>query len=54
MLDSGSFLDVDDIASVRQNAKWLPLLRCMVRRILKNDFPNQYLWFLGEDGSVSF
>jgi hypothetical protein len=52
ILDSGQYLHVDDPGAVREIARWLPFLRCAVRRTLKNDFPTHYLPFLKEDGTV--
>jgi hypothetical protein len=43
ILDSGQSLQVDDYEAVQEIAKWLPFLRCAVRRTLKNDFPEHYL-----------
>jgi hypothetical protein len=54
ILDSGQYLLVDDLAATREIAKWLPFLRCAVRRTLKNDFPAHYLSYLREDGSVVY
>lgn len=53
ILDSGSYLHLDDLTSTREINRWLPFLRCAVRRILKNDFPEHYLRFLQEDGTVT-
>jgi hypothetical protein len=53
ILDSGSYLNLDDLTSTREISKWLPFLRCAVRRILKNDFPEHYLRCLEEDGTVN-
>lgn len=53
ILDSGDYLHVDDLAAVREITKWLPFLRCAVRRTLKNDFPDHYLPYLNEDGSIT-
>jgi hypothetical protein len=53
ILDSGKYLHVDDLAAVREITKWLPFLRCAVRRTLKNDFPGHYLPYLNEDGSIT-
>jgi hypothetical protein len=53
ILDSGSYLHFDDLTSTREINKWLPFLRCAVRRTLKNDFPEHYLRYLKEDGTVS-
>jgi hypothetical protein len=52
ILDSSQYLHVDDPGAMRDIAKWLPFLRCAVRRVLKNDFPNHYLSYLNEDGSI--
>ena len=30
---------------------WLPLLRCLARRVMKNDF-KEYLEYLNEDGTI--
>jgi hypothetical protein len=53
ILDSGSYLHFDDPVSTGEVTKWLPLLRCAVRRTLKNDFPEHYLRWLREDGTVA-
>ncbi|MGA9129993.1 MAG: methylamine utilization protein MauJ [Terracidiphilus sp.] len=53
ILDSGQYLLVDDPDEVREIGRWLPFLRCAVRRILKNDFPGHYLTYLKEDGSIN-
>lgn len=52
ILDSGQVLHLDDPSAVEEIAFWLPLLRCAVRRTLKNDFPARYLPYLTEDGTV--
>jgi hypothetical protein len=54
ILDSGVHLHFDDLGSVREITKWLPFLRCAVRRTLKNDFPDHYLPYLGEDGTIAY
>jgi hypothetical protein len=53
ILDSGSYLHLDDRTSTREINKWLPILGCAVRRILKNDSPEHYLRFLQKDGTVT-
>jgi hypothetical protein len=53
ILDSGSYLHLDDLTSTREITKRLPFLRCTVRRTLKNDFPGHYLPYLNEDGTVT-
>lgn len=52
ILDSGHYLLVDDPAAVREISRWLPFLRCAVRKTLRSDFPERYLAYLGEDGSI--
>jgi hypothetical protein len=42
----------DEALHVVRVDKWLPFLRCMVRRMLKNDFPREYLPQLQEDGTL--
>ncbi|RRA48869.1 methylamine utilization protein MauJ [Acidipila sp. EB88] len=54
ILDTGSYLHFDDLTSTREITRWLPFLRCAVRRTLKNDFQNHYLQFLREDGTVAY
>ena len=45
-------LSSDEAFDVQKVNRWLPLERCIVRRMLKNEFPDEFLSFLGEDGSV--
>jgi hypothetical protein len=52
ILDDGDFLLLDKQEDRELVSKWLPLLRCMARRVMKNDF-NDYLGYLNEDGSVT-
>jgi hypothetical protein len=33
--------------------KWLGLMKVIVRRMLKNEFPAEYLPFLKEDGTLT-
>ena len=54
ILDSGTYLLLDDLTSTREITKLLPFLRCAVRRTLKNDFQKHYLPFLNEDGVVTY
>ena len=51
ILDSGEFLLLDKQEDLDLVGKWLPLMRCLARRVMKNDF-KEYLEFLNEDGSV--
>ncbi len=52
ILDDGDFLLLDRQEDRDRVSHWLPLMRCMARRFMKNDFPD-YLEYLGEDGSIS-
>jgi hypothetical protein len=46
-------LDVDEALHVARVNKWLPLMKCIVRRLLKDDFPQQFLSHLKEDGAIA-
>jgi hypothetical protein len=52
ILDSGEFLLLDKVEARETVSRWLPLLRCLARRVMKNDF-KEYLRYLNEDGTVS-
>jgi hypothetical protein len=52
ILDSGEFLLLDKVEDRDTVSKWLPLLRCLARRVMKNDF-KEYLEYLEEDGTIS-
>lgn len=43
---------IDDLLNIQRVNHWLPLTRCMARRMLKNEFPTQFLPYLDENGSV--
>ena len=45
-------LNVDELLHTQNLHKWLPLTKCIVRRMLKNDFPADFLPYLREDGTV--
>ena len=45
-------LDVDDLLHIGRVNKWLPLMKCIARRLLKDDFPAEFLAYLGEDGVI--
>jgi hypothetical protein len=54
ILRSGELaLSVDDLVHVQRANKWLPLTRCIARRMLKNEFPSQFLSYLKEDGTIT-
>lgn len=52
ILDSGEFMLLDNADNLQMIVKWLPLMRCIARRLMKNDF-KEYLEFLNEDGTIS-
>lgn len=52
ILDSGEFLLLDKADEQARVSRWLPLMRCLARRVMKNDF-KEYLEYLNEDGSIS-
>lgn len=45
-------LSADEALHLAKVSHWLPLLKCGVRRMLKNEFPNEYLPHLLEDGTI--
>jgi hypothetical protein len=45
-------LSVDELLHAQSIHKWLPLTKCIVRRMLKNDFPADFLPYLQEDGTI--
>ncbi len=51
-LDSGDFLLLDKAENKEAVTKWLPLMRCLARRVMKNDFKG-YLEYLNEDGTIT-
>jgi hypothetical protein len=44
-------LSADELLDFQQVNQWLALTKC-VRRMLKNDFPAEFLSYLGEDGVI--
>jgi hypothetical protein len=46
-------LSADDLLHREEVNTWLPLTKCTVRRMLKNEFPTEFLAFLKEDGTVT-
>lgn len=53
LLDSGEpTLLADEGLDLQRLVKWLPLAKCIARRMLKNEFPAEFLPFVAEDGSV--
>ena len=48
--DAGELgLSADELVHSQRVTKWLPLTKCIVRRMLKNDFPQQFLPWIKED-----
>jgi hypothetical protein len=55
-LSSGSGelkLSADEMLHTERVNKWLPLTKCIVRRMLKNEFPEEFLTYLREDGTIT-
>ena len=46
-------LSVDDLLHIQKVNKWLPLTKCIVRRMLKDEFPEEFLSYLREDGTIA-
>jgi len=46
-------ISVDEMLHVVRVSKWLPLTKCIARRMLKNEYPNEFLPYLREDGSIA-
>ena len=54
VLDPGeSPLSADDDMDVRQVYKWLALTRCIVRHMLKSDFPTEFLTYIANGSAKS-
>lgn len=45
-------LSVDELLHIQNVGKWLYLTKCIVRRMLKDEFSGEYLSYLGEDDIV--
>jgi hypothetical protein len=51
ILDSGELtLSADEDLDIREIYKWLSLTKCLVRHMLKSDFPHEFLPYLNEKG----
>jgi hypothetical protein len=55
LFENGGELTVnpDDLADIRKIEAWLPITKSIVRRMLKNEFPDHFLAFIGEDGVIN-
>jgi len=45
-------MSADELLHLREVNKWLPLTKCIVRRMMKNEFPTQFLRYLRDDGTI--
>ncbi|OLC41833.1 MAG: hypothetical protein AUH43_23865 [Acidobacteria bacterium 13_1_40CM_65_14] len=45
-------VSADEALHLDRVSQWIPLTKCIVRRMLKNEFPEQYLAYLREDGTL--
>lgn len=53
VLDSGELtLSADEEMDIQQVYKWVALTRCIVRHMLKSDFPSEFLPYIAGDGSI--
>jgi len=53
VLDSGELtLSADEEMDIRQVYKWLWLTKCLVRHMLRSDFPAEFLPYFNEPGEV--
>ena len=53
VLDSGELtFSADEEMDIRQVYKWLSLTKCIVRHLLKSDFPREFMEYLNDKGEV--
>jgi len=45
-------MSVDELLHINQVNRWVTFLKCAVRRLLKNEFPKEFLPYLKEDGTI--
>jgi hypothetical protein len=45
-------VSADELLHIREVGRWLPLTKFIARRMLKNEFPAEFLCHLSEDGTV--
>lgn len=45
-------VSADEALHLNRVNRWIPLLKYIVRRLLKNELPQEYLPFLNEDGTI--
>jgi hypothetical protein len=46
-------VSTDEALHIEMINAWLPITKCIVRRMLKNEFPDEFLSFLREDGTIA-
>jgi len=46
-------LSADELLHTEEVNRWLPLTKCIARRMMKNEFPSEFLPYLKEDGTVT-
>jgi hypothetical protein len=46
-------MSADELLHLREVNKWLPLTKCVVRRMIKDEFPTQFLRYLKDDGTIT-
>ncbi len=52
--DSGELtMSADELLHLREVNRWLLLTKCIARRMMKNEFPTQFLRYLNEDGTIA-
>lgn len=52
-LQSGELtLSADELLHTQRVNNWLPLTKCIARRMLKDEFPAEFLSYLREDGTI--
>jgi hypothetical protein len=50
----GITLSGDEVLHLNRVEKWLPVAKIVARRMAKNEFPREFLPFLGEDGIARY
>jgi hypothetical protein len=51
VLDSGELtFSADEDLDIREIYRWLSLMKCLVRHMLKSDFPYEFQPYLNENG----
>jgi hypothetical protein len=45
-------MSVDELLHLEKINKWLLTTKCIIRRMLKNEFPREFLSYLRDDGTI--